>query len=103
MIFEFNDVALGVGFAKLSMSIGRGHNLSKTPLILVNGEMVKVPSNWKGYDQANRKKFFGAIDIPIPMDFIMKNNTVKISFPDDWWAFKFSHFRFRNNYKLALY
>ena len=43
---------------------------------------LRVPSNWKGYDQANRKKFFGAIEIPIPMDFIVKNNTVKIYFPD---------------------
>ena len=82
LIFEFNDVAIGVGFAKLSMSVGREHDLSKSPVILVNGEKVEVPSNWKGYDQANRKKFFGAIEIPIPMDFIMKNNTVKIYFPD---------------------
>ena len=82
LIFEFNDVALGVGFAKLSMSLGREHDLSKTPEILVNGEKVEVPSNWKGYDQANRKKFLGAIEIPIPMNFIMKNNTIKISFPD---------------------
>ena len=64
------------------MSIGREHDLSKTPEVLVNGEKVEVPSNWKGYDQANRKKFFGAIEIPIPMNFIMKNNTIKISFPD---------------------
>ena len=82
LIFEFNDVALGVGFAKLSMSLGREHDLSKTPEVLVNGEKVEVPSNWKGYDQANRKKFFGAIEIPIPMNFIMKNNTIKVSFPD---------------------
>jgi len=82
LIFEFNDVALGVGFAKLSMSLGREHDLSKTPEVLVNGEKVEVPSNWKGYDQANRKKFLGAIEIPIPMNFIMKNNTIKISFPD---------------------
>ena len=82
LVFEFNDVDLGVGFAKLSMSLGREHDLSKAPEVLVNGEKVEVPSNWKGYDQANRKKFFGAIEIPIPMDFIVKNNTVKIYFPD---------------------
>lgn len=82
LIFEFNDIELGVGFAKLSMSLGREHDLSKTPEIIVNGEKVEVPSNWKGYNQANRKKFFGAIEIPIPMNFIMKNNTIKISFPD---------------------
>ena len=72
LVFEFNDVDLGVGFAKLSMSVGREHDLSKAPEVLVNGEKVEVPSNWKGYDQANRKKFFGAIEIPIPMDFIVE-------------------------------
>ena len=82
LIFEFNDVELGVGFSKLSMSIGRGHDLSKTPEVFVNDNKVEVPLNWKGYDQANRKKFFGAIEIPVPMDFISKNNSVKISFPD---------------------
>jgi len=82
LIFEFNDVELGVGFSKLSMSIGRGHDLSKTPEVFVNDNKVEVPLNWKGYDQANRKKFFGAIEIPVPMDFILKNNSVKISFPD---------------------
>lgn len=82
LTFEFNDVELGVGFSKLSMSIGRGHDLSKTPEIFINNNKVEVPLNWKGYDQANRKKFFGAIEIPVPMDFISKNNSVKISFPD---------------------
>lgn len=82
LIFEFNEVQLGVGFAKLSMSIGRGHDLSKTPEVFVNDNKVEVPLNWKGYDQANRKKFFGAIEIPVPMDFISKNNAVKISFPE---------------------
>ena len=82
LVFEFNDVALGVGFAKLSMSIGRGHDLSKTPEVFVNGSKVEVPLNWKGYDQANRKKFFGAIEIPVPIELIKQNNSVRITFPD---------------------
>lgn len=80
--FEFNDIELGVGLATLSMSLGREHDLSKTPKVLVNGEKVEIPLNWKGYDQANRKKFFGAIEIPIPMDLIKENNKVNITFPD---------------------
>ena len=64
------------------MSLGRGHDLSKTPKVFVNGEKVEIPLNWKGYDQANRKKFFGAIEIPIPMDLIKENNKVNITFPD---------------------
>ena len=82
LIFEFNEVQLGVGFAKLSMSIGRGHNLSKTPEVFVNDNKVEVPLNWKGYDQANRKKFFGAIEIPVPMELIKQNNSVRVTFPD---------------------
>ncbi len=82
LIFEFNNVALGVGFAKLSMSIGRGHDLSKTPEVFVNGSKVEVPLNWKGYDQANRKKFFGAIEIPVPIELIKQNNSVRVTFPD---------------------
>ena len=82
LIFEFNGVALGVGFAKLRMSIGRGHDLSKTPEIFVNDSKVEVPLNWKGYDQANRKKFFGAIEIPVPIELIKQNNSVRVTFPD---------------------
>jgi hypothetical protein len=48
----------------------------------MNGINIPVPFNWKGYDQANRKKFFGAIDIPIPIELIQENNNVDISFPD---------------------
>ena len=80
--FEFNNIELGIGLATLSMSLGRDHDLSKTPTVLVNGEKVEVPLNWKGYDQANRKKFFGAIKIPVPMNLIKENNKVDISFPD---------------------
>ena len=82
LIFEFNGVEPGVGFAKLIISLGRGHDLSKTPEVVVNGQKIEVPLNWKGYDQANRKKFFGAIEIPIPMNLILKNNITTITFPD---------------------
>jgi hypothetical protein len=68
--------------ASLRMSIGRTHDLSKRPIINVNGTIVDVPFNWKGYDQANRKKFFGAIDIPVPVNLIKEKNNVFISFPD---------------------
>lgn len=68
--------------ASLRMSIGRTHDLSKRPLIEINGTTIAIPFNWKGYDQANRKKFFGAIDIPIPTDLIKEKNNVHIRFPD---------------------
>jgi hypothetical protein len=64
------------------MSIGRSHDLSKRPLIEINGTTIAIPFNWKGYNQENRKKFFGAIDIPIPVNLIKEKNNVFVSFPD---------------------
>ena len=81
--FSFNGVTTGAaGKANLRMSISRKHNVSKTPVIKVNGTTVATPTNWKGYDQANRDDFFGTIDVPVPMSLIQANNTVSITFPD---------------------
>lgn len=83
ILFNFNDVKnTDVESATLKMSIGRKHNVSKTPVILVNGTQVTVPTNWKGYDQANRDDFFGTIDIPVPANLIQTNNSISIQFPD---------------------
>jgi len=65
------------------MGIGRKHDKSKKPTILVNGKKVVVPSNWKGYDQKNRKDFFGVIDIPFPMEYLKPKTKVTVKFPDD--------------------
>ncbi|TRX48004.1 carbohydrate-binding protein [Fulvivirga sp. M361] len=80
--FTFNNVTTGSGFAKLRMGIGRKHNRSKAPIVKVNGTTVAVPGNWKGYDQANRTDFFGAIEIPVPANLVQANNTVTVEFPD---------------------
>lgn len=80
--YVFNNVKPNILEASLRMSIGRSHDLSKRPLIEINGTTIAIPFNWKGYDQANRKKFFGAIDIPVPIDLIKEKNNVYISFPD---------------------
>ena len=81
--FNFNAVDTGTGNAKLKMTIGRKHNVSKTPVVKVNGTTVPVPTNIKGYDQANRDDFFGTIDIPVPMNLIQSTNTVTFTFPDN--------------------
>ncbi|MBU2912642.1 carbohydrate-binding domain-containing protein [Reichenbachiella agariperforans] len=80
--FTFNNVTTGTGTAVLHMGIGRKHNKSKAPEVKVNGTTVSVPSNWKGYDQANRDDFFGTIDIPVPMNLLQNNNTITVEFPD---------------------
>lgn len=81
--FVFNNVKTGEGFASLKMAIGRKHNRSKTPVIKVNGTSIDIPSNWKGYDQRNRKDFFGTIDIPFDAELLKTNNTITIKFPDN--------------------
>lgn len=81
--FSFNGVTTGAaGKATLRMSISRKHNVSKNPIIKVNGTTIATPTNWKGYDQANREDFFGTIDVAVPMSLIQANNTVSITFPD---------------------
>ncbi|WP_152285922.1 carbohydrate-binding protein [Flavicella marina] len=80
--FEFNNVDVSTGSASLRMSIGRKHNVSKVPEVKVNGTAVIVPTNWKGYDQANRDDFFGTIEIPVDMNLLTTNNTVTIKFSD---------------------
>jgi len=82
LLFEYPRVDSGEGFASLSMSIGRDHRHSKSPEILVNGNRVEVPLNWKGYDQIPRKDFFGAIEIPFPIEYLSSNNSVSVTFPD---------------------
>ncbi|MGJ8682102.1 Ig-like domain-containing protein [Paraglaciecola sp.] len=68
--------------ATLKMSIGRKHDKSKQPTVLINGHAVSVPTDWKGYDQQGRSDFFGAIDIPVPAKFLKTSNTVELTFPD---------------------
>ena len=51
--YNFNNVDLvgSSGYAMLAMSIGRKHDRSKSPTVIVNGISIPVPSNWKGYNQ----------------------------------------------------
>lgn len=82
--YNFNNVDLvgSSGYAMLAMSIGRKHDRSKSPTVIVNGISIPVPSNWKGYNQIDRDDFFGTIEIPVPIDVIQENNSVSITFED---------------------
>jgi len=70
------------GSATLRMSIGRVHANSKQPTVTVNGTEVEMPTDWKGYDQANRDDFFGMIEIPVPLELIQATTEVGVTFPD---------------------
>ncbi|MFY0598194.1 MAG: carbohydrate binding domain-containing protein [Cyclobacteriaceae bacterium] len=80
--YSFDNVAIGFGDAILRMSIGRKHDKSKSPEIHVNGNLIPVPENWKGYDQSNRDDFFGMLEIPVSMDYLQSTNNVTVKFPD---------------------
>ncbi len=75
----YNDTE---GNAVVRMSISRKHDKSKQPVLLVNGHAVAVPTDWKGYDQAERADFFGTIEIPVPAKFLKANNTMSFAFSD---------------------
>ena len=64
IVFDFDGLKPGTGRAVLRMSIGRKHEMSKKPEIMVNGKKVDMPDNWRGYDQTGRDDFFGMIEIP---------------------------------------
>lgn len=68
--------------AVLKMSIGRKHDKSKQPVVMVNGHQVSVPNDWKGYDQATRDDFFGNIEIPVAAKYLKEINVVSLEFPD---------------------
>ncbi|WP_010133961.1 T9SS type A sorting domain-containing protein [Ochrovirga pacifica] len=81
--YNFNGLErLGAGNVVLRMSISRKHDKSKQPIVKINGTQVTVPTNWKGYDQANRDDFFGMIEIPFSANLLKENNTISITFPD---------------------
>ncbi|WP_345192058.1 T9SS type A sorting domain-containing protein [Algibacter agarivorans] len=82
IVYTFDNVSTGNGFATLRMGLGRKHNVSKKPILKVNGITVEVPDNWKGYDQANRDDFFGMIEIPFSTTILQETNTISLTFPD---------------------
>jgi len=55
-------------------TIGRKHEMSKTPIIKVNGKQVSIPNNWAGYDQTGRIDFFGTIIVPFSAE-LLKDKT----------------------------
>lgn len=82
--FAIENVEVGKrGRASIQMGIARDHNLSKQPIVLINGKEVEVPTNWAGYDQKPRKQFFGVIKIPVNIKSIKQGeNNIQITFPD---------------------
>ncbi len=81
--YTFIGVTVGnQGEAILRLGLGRDHGKSLKPSFTMNGTNVPVPDDWRGYDQLTRDSFFGVIEIPVPHELLMVNNTVELTFGD---------------------
>ncbi|WP_010181995.1 hypothetical protein [Aquimarina agarilytica] len=80
--FEFTNVKTGKGKANIRVSFGKEINSDLQPIVKINGNIVLTPKNWAGYDQSNRKTFFGMLSIPIPMSYLKDTNVVEVTFAD---------------------
>ncbi|MBB6429092.1 agarase [Algisphaera agarilytica] len=83
--FNIDGVELGEqGTATLRLGIGRDHGNELTPTrIKVNGKSVRVPKQFRGDDtQADRKRFFGLLEVPVPYSVLQENNKVQLAFPE---------------------
>ena len=83
-IFQINGVTTtAFGEAILRLGVGRPHDKSVMPsAIKVNNTTIDIPSNWRGYNQAQRERFFGVLEIPIPFNLLQSNNNLEVTFPD---------------------
>jgi len=82
--FKFNKVNVGEGVVSLRVGVGRDHGLALTPSVKINGKEVKVEGDLvRGYDQNNRSRFFGTLEIPVRIELLKAGeNTVDVTFPD---------------------
>jgi len=81
--YTINNINTGKGDAILRLGVGRNHGLSLTPNIEINGKAIALKSDIiRGYNQHNRKRFFGTLEIPISMDILKNNNEITVKFPD---------------------
>lgn len=82
--FTINGVVKSAmyGEAVLRVGIGRNHGKELIPIVKVNGTSVVVPEDWRGYNQADKGRFFGTLEIPVAYDVLEENNTVSVEFPD---------------------
>ncbi len=70
------------GEAILRLGLGRDHGKSLQPKLKVNNKDIKLPKNWRGYNQADRDRFFGVLEIPVPYDVLQGSNEILVEFPD---------------------
>ncbi|AWB65709.1 hypothetical protein C2869_04310 [Saccharobesus litoralis] len=81
--FAIDNVALGqYGDATLRLSFGRNHELSKQPVVTVNGTQIDVPFEYIGDDQRARDQYFGMTELAVPYDLLQEDNNISVTFGD---------------------
>tara|TARA_R110002049_G_scaffold307668_2_gene508837 strand:+ start:445 stop:3009 length:2565 start_codon:yes stop_codon:yes gene_type:complete len=82
--FQINAVSKNTyGEAVLRLGVGRPHGKLIYPTsITVNNTSIAIPNDWRGYDQAQRERFFGVLEIPVPFNLVQTNNTIEVTYPD---------------------
>lgn len=81
--FAINNIQKNTyGEAVLRIGVGREHGKSLKPTVIINGETITVPNDWRGYDQAERAQFFGVLEIPVSFSDLQANNNISVSFGD---------------------
>ncbi|WP_050809594.1 T9SS type A sorting domain-containing protein [Ochrovirga pacifica] len=71
------------GEGVLRISIGRDHGAELIPTVIMNGVALKVPEDYRGYNQADKKRFFGTLEIPVPYHLIQESNNITVQYPDN--------------------
>ncbi|ANQ52166.1 T9SS type A sorting domain-containing protein [Flammeovirga sp. MY04] len=82
--FTIKNVTKENGFGKLRIGIGRDHGKSLLPTVKVNGQEVIITNDIiKGYDQSNRSRFFGVLEIPFDQNLLKSgSNEISVLFSD---------------------
>ncbi|MEM7809476.1 MAG: hypothetical protein AAF561_15315, partial [Planctomycetota bacterium] len=83
--FAIESVDVGdSGMAVLRLGVGRDHGFSPFPTsVTLNGHELAVPSDIRGdNEQADRQRFFGLVEVPVPYGLLGENNEVTVRFAD---------------------
>lgn len=84
--FILSNIKKGTnGEAILRLGLARSKENTRFPTsIKVNGNAIKLPSNYRGDDQLDRKQFFGMLEVGVPNNFIKTGeNSIKVAFSDE--------------------
>ena len=82
-IFNINNIAENsADEAYLRVAFSRNHNLSKIPIISINGTTLTLPTDYSGDAQSLREQYLIMYEIPVPAYLIQENNRISVKFND---------------------